>query len=141
MSGPGQDRSAGGRPQPESGTLSPRLTGKGGSAGRPRPGRESRVPLTLALLALLLLAACGARIRAGYVLAKDYRPPSSWTSMECVARNVKTGGCLIQMPVTHAEPPHWRLRLKDDQGHEGWTDVDQPTWNRVEVGAHYPDAR
>lgn len=122
--------------------------------------------LVLAVAGLALgLAACSQPPTSGTVTRKPYAPVGWWYSTDCGAYGSVTrtrmtsytsGGrtyyrsetytehpCIMWVQNAHRTPPNWELCLRadDDPSHTGCFDVPESTWNRYEVGSHYPDPR
>ena len=111
------------------------------------------------------VAACSSPPTSGTVYQKPYAGPGWWYSTDCgmygsVTRTRSTaytsGGrtyyrsetytdhpCVMWVQHAHPTPPSWELCLRDDADskHTGCFDVPEATWNRYEVGGHYPDPR
>jgi len=96
-----------------------------------------------ALLAALALAGCGSDIDSGYVTKKIYEREWVETQYDRVCTAYGTNGMCktwINMPRTINHPPQWRLDLK--QGDKtGYVYVAQLTFDRYQVGDHYPEPR
>lgn len=75
---------------------------------------------------------------SGYVLKKNYYQPY-WTT-QCMSYDDK-GYCRSSVPLYH--DARYCLYLQDDQDKEKKGDrcVDQNTYEKYDVGSHYPDAR
>lgn len=115
----------------------------------------------------LTVAACSSPPESGTVYKRPYSPVGYWYSSECGqyvtvtrfrtvttydARGRSNGArtdsyterqCVMWLQVAHPTPPSWSLCLRDDKDSKrtGCFDVPESTWQRYEVGSHYPDAR
>ena len=111
-------------------------------------------------VAVALLVACGKAPDQGYVRQKNFEPAHN----ESRTRQVYDGETCTQSPpigkmpgsrnctpVYHTEwyeefvPAKWELKLEDckkpDDCESGWKPVDETTYNRYEVGQHYPNPK
>lgn len=104
-----------------------------------------------AALALALLAGCGRPApTAGVVVEKQHVPARDWTDNVPIYTTLCAGKPLIChpllvgfVPVQRHEAEYWRLELRDDSDpeHLGWVDVPSQTYDRYDIGGHYPDPR
>ena len=95
--------------------------------------RRGIAALLLAVGLGLGLAACSSGPTSGVVTEKLYTPAESYTlyiPMPCGK------GCFIIVPIHEDDPPTWSLQLKD-HGQTGWVNVDQQTYDDIQVGAYY----
>lgn len=112
-------------------------------------------------------AACSSPPESGTVYRKPYAGVGWWYSTDCGnyatitrsrtvttydykgrANGVRTQyytetRCIMWVQHAHQTPPSWELCIRDDEDskHEGCFDVPESTWNRYEIGSHYPDPR
>lgn len=101
------------------------------------------------LLVAFLLVACGSEAPAqGYVRDKHFEPEhQEYRGQRCVSYNAK-GACTVSIPDYVTVDDTWTLYLENchvDQGKQkcdrGWREVDHATYDRFQVGQHYPDPR
>jgi hypothetical protein len=88
-----------------------------------------------------VIAACSSPPKSGTVTEKQYKAPFDYTFYQPIMSCGKYGCTTIGfIPIPMHEGPHWWVHLQDDKDpkHTGWVEVDQTTYNREEVGAHYP---
>lgn len=94
----------------------------------------------IAVLALLaVLAGCGDGINTGYITKRTYTPAHDDMHFQCAAYDAR-GICTVQMPVWDHYDAEWRFDLREGDK-TGWVTVDEKTFGRYDVGAHYPDPR
>lgn len=93
-----------------------------------------------AVLVAVALTACQDPPSSGTVTDKHYEPESSYMTMQCFSYNTN-GTCAMNMPVWHTVPPEWMLKVQSDTDpdHVGWVSVDPGTFDRYQVGWHYPE--
>jgi hypothetical protein len=113
------------------------------------------------------LAACSGPPESGTVFKRPYSPPGFWYSTDCAMYNTVTryrtvttydargrangsrtesysqSVCIMWVQNAHPTRPSWSICLRDDKDSQrtGCFDVPEVTWQRYEVGSHYPDAR
>lgn len=102
---------------------------------RPLGNKLKKRNLIFLMMMLLVLTGCSA-ISSGYITKKVYEPPYSYTTMQCVVFGKY--GCTSYMPITHTNPEHWRLDLKN-RDKTGWVFVSKETFDSVKVGDIYND--
>lgn len=92
-------------------------------------------------LAAVLMAGCGSDIESGYVTRKTHEAAHAETRYvsRCGATDPKTGVCkrTESVPQYIPYPEQWRLELMDGDA-TGYVYVPQVTWDRYNVGDHYP---
>lgn len=86
------------------------------------------------LLGVLLLAACSS-ISAGYITSKEHHDSYMYMTMSCAAYSSK-GICTSWIQIWHTMPERWVLNLQDN-GKDGWVDVDPSTYDKYEVGDYF----
>jgi major membrane immunogen (membrane-anchored lipoprotein) len=92
--------------------------------------------MVAALAALLLAAALsgcgGSDVTSGTVTGKEYDKPKT-TCKTTTDRKTKkkTRTCTTKQG-------HWEIDLRDSHGNMGEVKVDQSTYDRMQVGQHYP---
>jgi len=101
------------------------------------------IALTVIVAVGLALALDEPPPSSGYVTEKKYTPQSQWVEYVCTVRDASSGMCIMTTAVTHTRPEVWQLCLRadDDPRRTGCLDVPDRTWDRYEVGQHYPEAR
>lgn len=103
--------------------------------------------LVLAVILLALLA-CGEgnQLDQGEVIEKNYDDPDTWTSLYCASYG-QNGGCILWLPMTHQDGPHWSLRVVgvDDEGEQRkeWHEVTQTLYETANIGmtVNFPEDR
>lgn len=114
----------------------------------------------------LLLTGCADQPTSGYIYKKPYEGESYWYSSHCAMTRTVTSYrtvndydakgrirgshqvpstsrtvCIMTLQDRHTNPPSWGLCLKDDKDpkNKGCFSVPESTWNRYEIGYHYPN--
>ena len=99
--------------------------------------------LAAAVLTLGAAMACEKTMESGYITKKVYE--KAWTETQytqtCGSYGAN-GVCStwIQIPHTIYHPEEWKFELKEGK-ETGVAYVPAATWDRYQVGQHYPDAR
>jgi hypothetical protein len=113
------------------------------------------------------LTACSSPPTSGTVYLRPYSPPGFWYSTRCAMHNTVTKSrmvktydargrvngyrsesysestCIMWVQDAHPTAPNWSICLQadDDPKRKGCFNVPESTWQRYEIGAHYPDPR
>jgi hypothetical protein len=90
----------------------------------------------VALLAVLLLTACGGWEGKGVITEKTHSAPYSWTQMICASFNAQ-GVCTVWVPVIHQVPEAWGFKVRDRGGDIHDVEADKKTWDAAKPGDKY----
>lgn len=103
--------------------------------------------IVIALIAALLLAACGhdKPLEAGYVTGKGYHAAHNdhYTTWNCYMYDPKTGACKLNIPQDNVEyvPDQWVLHVKrDSNGKNEDVGVSQSAFNSYQVNDRWRPA-
>lgn len=105
-------------------------------------GSKTNRVLTIAFLAsftiVLILGLSGcSNVTEGVITSKNYVPPSTWWSQQCVTYDSK-GQCKVWMPVQNTDPECWQLSLKNAAEDTGDICIDPESWRQVRPGEPWP---
>lgn len=97
--------------------------------------------LIISLAILLSVGACGGDPpKSGEVVNKEYDAAYTYYNNTCVSYNKY--GCQMYIPIPTNEPPHWKLKIKDDaNSKERWIEVLPEQYNKYSIGDHWPELR
>jgi hypothetical protein len=84
----------------------------------------------------LMLAACGTTVTSGTVYDKEHDPAGTTTTCDRYGGSGTRRSCTKWK--TKTKPEHWELKLRNGKGDTGEVEVDRATYDRYQIGDHYP---